>query len=221
MKNIIACSKSWFENYASTSFKKKYYFIRKKSDLNMKNLKKINPKYIFFPHWSHKVPQIILDNFECVCFHTAPLPYGRGGSPIQNLIQKKIKKAPVCALKMINKIDAGPIYCKKIISLSGNLDNIFKKIAPTIEHLIKVIIIKKLNPKEQKGKIKFFHRIKPEKSNLIQENSLLKIYDRIRMLDHDEYPRAFLKIGKYKVEFKDPILKKKHLTANVIIKKGN
>ena len=79
MKNIIACSKSWFENYASTSFKKKYYFIRKKSDLNMKNLKKINPKYIFFPHWSHKVPQIILDNFECVCFHTAPLPYGRGG----------------------------------------------------------------------------------------------------------------------------------------------
>ena len=67
---------------------KKYYFIRKKSDLNMKNLKKINPKYIFFPHWSHKVPQIILDNFECVCFHTAPLPYGRGGSPIQNLIQK-------------------------------------------------------------------------------------------------------------------------------------
>ncbi len=221
MKNVIACSKNWFENYTSTKFKKKFYFIRKKSDLNMKNLKKIKPKYIFFPHWSHKVPQIILDSFECICFHTSPLPYGRGGSPIQNLIQKKIQKAPVCALRMVAKIDAGPIYCKKVISLTGNLNEIFNRITPAIQHLIKIIIIKKPKPRKQKGKIKIFKRIKPEKSHMIKEKSLSKIYDRIRMLDHDEYPRAFLKIGKYKVEFKDPLLKKKYIVANAVIKKSN
>ena len=56
---------------------------------------------------------------------------------------------------------------------------------------------------------------------MIKEKSLSKIYDRIRMLDHDEYPRAFLKIGKYKVEFKDPLLKKKYIVANAVIKKSN
>ena len=52
------------------------------------------PKYIFFPHWSKKVDTKIVNNYECVCFHETDLPYGRGGSPIQNLIlrnQKMIK----------------------------------------------------------------------------------------------------------------------------------
>ena len=48
MKNVIACSKSWFENSASKNFKKNFYFIRKKTDLNYKKIKKINPQYIFF-----------------------------------------------------------------------------------------------------------------------------------------------------------------------------
>ncbi len=57
----------------------------------------------------------IIKNYNCICFHTAPLPYGRGGSPIQNLIKRNYKKTPICALKMSNKIDAGPIFLKKNI----------------------------------------------------------------------------------------------------------
>ena len=40
---------------------------------------------------------------------------------------KKIKKTTVCAIKMTNIFDAGPIYLKKKISLNGNLDDIFKE----------------------------------------------------------------------------------------------
>ena len=49
-----------------------------------------------------------------IVFHTAPLPYGRGGSPIQNLIVRgHISPAPVCALKMVSGLDEGPIYDKQ------------------------------------------------------------------------------------------------------------
>ena len=65
----------------------------------------------------------------CIGFHTAPLPYGRGGSPIQNLIIRNFKIAPVCAIKMTNKFDAGPIFLKEKVSLSGNLDAIFNRIS--------------------------------------------------------------------------------------------
>ena len=82
---------------------------------------------------------------------------------------------------MINKIDAGPIYCKKIISLSGNLDNIFKKIAPTIEHLIKVIIIKKLNPKKQKGKILSYKKGDVIRYDELSLNKKYKLIDLIKI----------------------------------------
>ena len=219
MKNVIACSKSWFENSASKNFKKNFYFIRKRTDLNIKKIKKINPRYIFFPHWSFKVPSKIFNNYECICFHTGPLPSGRGGSPIQNLIKRKIKQSPLCALKMVKKIDAGPIYCKKNLSLEGSLTEIFLRMTPLIQKLIKFIILNNPKPKKQKGKISYFKRIKPSESNINKEKSLLNIYNHIRMRDHDEYPRAFIKTSKFKVLFSNASLKKKFIRAEVLIKK--
>ena len=143
---LIVCSKKWFfENNEVKKFikKKNIRIIKIKKKLNIQNLKKIKPKKIFFPHWSNKVPNNIINNYECISFHTAPLPYGRGGSPIQNLILRNKKKSPVCAIKMTEKIDAGPVYCKKEISLEGNLNEIFSKIARVTLKMIKLINKKK------------------------------------------------------------------------------
>ena len=90
-KILIACSKNWFvkNKFVRIFLKKnknKFIIISKKKDLNLSNLNKINPKIIFFPHWSHIVSEKIIIKYNCICFHTSPLPYGRGGSPIQNLI---------------------------------------------------------------------------------------------------------------------------------------
>ena len=68
------------------------------------------PEYIFFPHWPWIVPQDIINNYNCVCFHMADVPYGRGGSPLQNLIALGHKKTKLTALKMIDELDAGPVY---------------------------------------------------------------------------------------------------------------
>ena len=39
------------------------------------------------------------------------------------------KKSTVCALKMTENIDAGPIFLKRKISLKGNLEEIFDRIS--------------------------------------------------------------------------------------------
>ena len=221
---IIACSKNWFlKNEKSKKFlkKKNIFLITKKNNLNIKVIKKINPKIIFFPHWSYRVNKNIFKKYKCICFHTAPLPFGRGGSPIQNLIKKNFKKSPICAVKMTEDLDAGPIYIKKVISLSGPLNKIFERISLKIFEMIKILMTKEINPKKQSGKILIFKRIKERNSEIKNELNLKKIYDKIRMLDADSYPNAFIKLGNFKILFTDPKLKKNLIECTARILKIN
>lgn len=216
-KIIIACSKEWFikdKNIQKFLKRKNLFLFKKKKAFNKKRIKKINPEIIFFPHWSYKIDKDITNNYNCICFHAAPLPYGRGGSPIQNLIKRNFKNTPVCAFKMTDKLDAGPIYLKKTISLGGNLDQIFYRIASTILKMMKILIKKNIKPKAQKGKSFVFKRIQEKESQIKNEKSILKIYNKIRMLDSEEYPQAYFKINNFKFYLSNPVLKKNTLTFN-------
>ena len=219
-KIIIACSKNWFLNNPETKkFLKKYniILITKKKKLNYRFLKKINPRKVFFPHWSYKVNDNILSSFDCICFHTAPLPFGRGGSPIQNLIIRSFKKTPVCAIKMTNDLDGGPIYLKRNISLSGNLDEIFGRISIKIIEMITLLISKNIKPKKQTGKVFIFKRIEEKKSEIKNEKNINQIYDKIRMLDANNYPKAFVKINKFKFFLTNATIKNNSIICNAKI----
>lgn len=221
-KILIACSNDWFLNskhFIKFNKNKKIFCIKEKKKLNIQNLNKINPKFIFFPHWSYKVNKSILKKFNCVCFHTAPLPYGRGGSPIQNLILKKFKKVPVCALRMTNDIDAGPIYLKENISLSGNLDEIFNRISIKIIKMIKLLIKKEIKPKKQVGKIFNFKRLKKSNSKIKKNENINEIYDKIRMLSSYDYPHAYVIKDNLKIYFTKPKFKKKMISCEAKIYK--
>ena len=140
---VVASSKDWFKQLPKSEEYNNLMLIEisTRQDLNLELLEKINPRYIFFPHWSWRVDSKIYERYECVAFHTAPLPFGRGGSPIQNLILSGIEKAPVCAFKMIETLDAGPIYETIEVSLDGTITEILLKVSICIEK----IIIKKFN----------------------------------------------------------------------------
>ena len=138
---VIASSKKWFINkITDKEIDSKYKVITQKDELNLENLVAIDPKYIFFPHWNWKVPSEIYENFECILFHIAPLPEGRGGSPIQNLILGGHSSSPLNAVQMIEEMDAGPIYMSKNIDLSGKLSEIFDRATPLIIAMINEII---------------------------------------------------------------------------------
>ena len=221
-RSVIAYSKDWFKHFPKSDEFRNLDLIEisQKEELNFEDLKKMNPRFIFFPHWNWKVGSEIYENFECVVFHTGPLPYGRGGSPIQNLILKGIERAPVCALKMTDVLDGGPIYDSLEITLDGNIEQIFSKIAKCVEELILKICRYTPIPSPQKGDVVSFRRLSYEDNELLEGYSIKELYDRIRMVDGEGYQRAYIKFGDYKFEFSDSQIVNNELFAKIRIYKN-
>jgi len=190
-----------------------------KDQLTEKALKQLNPEYIFFLHWSWIVPDEIVKKYSCVCFHMTDVPYGRGGSPLQNLIVRGHKNTKLTALKMTEGIDAGPVYLKKPLSLKGKAQDIYQRANELASKMILDIIKEDIIPNPQKGKATAFKRRTPEQGEIKNPKNLEEIYDYIRMLDADGYPRAFIEKDGFVVEFSDAELKNGKLTAQVEINK--
>jgi len=211
---IIATIKSW--NIANAeAFRRRHrnryrvFLITDKKDFTRKSIQKINPRYIFFPHWSWVISDEICKNFECVVFHMTDVPFGRGGSPLQNLVKRGIRKTKISALKVERRLDAGPVYLKRSLSLHGSAEDIYRRasqivFSDMIPHLLKY----KPMPHPQQGKVVIFERLRPEESNIPANIDLEGIYDYIRMLDAEGYPHAFLEVQRLRLESKDT--KKRH-----------
>lgn len=207
---IFATIKSWNIDNARIFAKKwkKSYRVRivdRPEDLSYKNLKLLKPTWIFFPHWSWVVSSEIHENFACILFHITDLPFGRGGSPLQNLISRGIYRTKISAVEMSDKVDAGRIYFKESLDISrGSAGEIFERVSKIIfSSMIPQIIKSSLEPEEQSGEVTYFNRLNSDSGNfnLLQPRDVDKAYDLIRMLDGEGYPRAFVKVGGLKIEF--------------------
>lgn len=175
--------------------------IQNKADLTLEFVLKAKPEYIFFPHWSWKVPAEILAASECVCFHMTDVPYGRGGSPLQNLIARGHTQTKLTALRMVEEMDAGPVYLKQDISLEGSAHEIYARAAMLSYQMMREILSKKIVPVDQVGEPTIFSRRTPEQSRIGESLDMNGIYDQIRMLDALGYPHAFIDSGTHRIEF--------------------
>ena len=157
---------------------------------------------IFFVHWSWIVDSSILENFDCICFHMTDLPYGRGGSPLQNLITRGHTDTKISAIKMTNRLDAGPIYSKRGLSLEGAAHEIFLRASKICIEMVIDIIQSNPTPIEQQGEVTVFRRLGKNDNKIdFEDPDIDKIYDIIRMLDASGYPSAWLEVGHYILEF--------------------
>jgi methionyl-tRNA formyltransferase len=202
---IILSQKSWNKSLIedlSLKTDDNWVLISSKEDFNNDNLKKINPDKIFIPHWSYIIPELIFNSYECIVFHMTDLPYGRGGSPLQNLILLGHKNTKISALQVESGIDTGDIYLKKDLSLNGTAQDIYERTNEVISDMIVEIVKTKPVPIKQEGKPTLFKRRKPLMSNMSDVESLDEVYDFIRMLDADGYPPAFLETSNCKFEFR-------------------
>ncbi len=177
--------------------------ITKPEQLNFKFLSKLNPKFLFFPHWSSKITHDIFENFECIIFHMTDLPFGRGGSPLQNLIVRGFNETKISAIKCVAELDAGPIYMKRSLTLDGTAQQIFVRASQIIEEMIVEIVKDTPQPTEQYGEAVTFKRRSHSESEINSPKSAAELYDFIRMLDCDGYPHAYINAGKFKVEFRN------------------
>jgi methionyl-tRNA formyltransferase len=176
-------------------------YINKQHNFKLEELEKLNPDKIFIPHWSYIIPNEIHENFECVVFHMTDLPFGRGGSPLQNLIVRGHKNTMISALKVVEGLDAGPIYLKKPLSLEGTAQEIFQRADEVIKEMITEIVNNNPKPLEQVGDVVNFKRRKPHESDISSLKDPSVIFDYIRMLDAEGYPKAFIETDTFKLEF--------------------
>ena len=229
MNIVIVAIKSWnisnffkleetYKNNENISFT----LITRKENFTYEKIKHINPDWIFVPHWSWIIPSKIYTNYETVIFHMTDLPFGRGGSPLQNLLSRKIYETKVSALKCVKELDAGPIYCKKPLTLFfGSADTILSNVSDIVfKDMIPYILEENPRPLQQSGKITTFKRRTPAESCIEDVDTLTKVYDYIRMLDGEGYPNAFIKTKHFTYKFSNARITKNKISANVEVSKN-
>lgn len=224
---IVASSRIWDHTNGSDALRFDKVLFASNPDELMRTIKKAAaPEWIFFTSWQWMIPDVIISNYNCVVFHMTDLPFGRGGSPLQNLIERKIYKTKITAFKPSSEMDAGDILLKKDFDISaGSAEKIYRTASHIIFfRMIPELMKGKINPVKQEGEPVIFKRRKPAESNLfiplyqMEPGNLHDLYDFIRMLDAEGYPRAFICFGDYKIEFSNAEISGEKLTGSFTIR---
>lgn len=223
-KFLLVTEKDWHDDlFNKLSIQKGQVWkrISQKNELSFNIINDFKPDWIFIPHWSYIIPSSVYLNFTCVVFHMTDLPFGRGGSPLQNLILRGYKETKISAIRVTKGLDTGDVYLKKPLVLNGKAQQIFIKASDVIHDMILEIVEKNLTPIPQSGEITLFKRRKPEDGNLFLLSSKNEIFDYIRMLDCVGYPPAFIETAHFRFEFTEAMFNNDEtIKANVrVIKK--
>lgn len=173
-----------------------------RADFTPNRLAALSPRWVFVAHWSWLIPPEIHEEHEVVIFHMTDVPYGRGGSPLQNLIARGHEATVLSALRCTSEVDAGPVYLKRPLSLHGSAEEVLLRASDLMADMIVEIVEGDCAPLPQSGEAVHFPRRSASDSNLAQASSLNEAYDLIRMLDAEGYPHAFVDVGPLRLTFR-------------------
>ena len=200
---VVAGSRPWNRPIAEAALADRpgrWVFVSKRDELTVDELERLDPDAVYFLHWSWIVPDEIVDRWECVVFHMTDVPYGRGGSPLQNLIARGHTDTMLSAIRMTPELDAGPVYDKRPLSLAGTAEAVYVRATQLAVEMICDWVDGRPEPVEQEGEPVVFSRRTPDQSRVTGDESLDELHDLIRMLDADGYPRAFVHVGDLRFE---------------------
>ena len=221
---VILSHRDWNKDLAhqlAALLHRPFHLINERKDLSVERLREIAPRYVFVAHWSYRIPEEIFQEFECIIFHMTDVPYGRGGSPLQNLILRGHESTMISGLRCVNEMDAGPVYLKRPLTLEGSAEEIYIRANGVIAEMICEIVNYEPTPVSQVGEVTAFSRRRPEDSEIPENLSPRETYDFIRMLDAPGYPRAFLQFGNSRLEFSGAQLLGESVFATVEIRYGS
>ncbi len=220
-KYIVASCKDWhrpmFDEF-SAMLPGQWEYVSTTDEL-LRAIGSDGVRYVFFLHWSWIVPPEIFQRYECICFHMTDVPYGRGGSPLQNLIAAGQIETKVSALQMVEELDAGPVYAKRDMNLSGRAEDIYLRAGRLSWEIIRSMVFNELLASPQEGPVTSFKRRKPEQSEMPRSGSLGEIHDHIRMLDAPTYPLAYITYGEFNLVFTHAEVSDGEIHAKVVIRK--
>lgn len=217
---VVASERPWNAHLAddlATRTGVDVLLLDRRDQLTVETLEAIGPRWVFVPHWSWLIPSSIHELFEVVIFHMTDLPYGRGGSPLQNLIARGHEETVISAIRCVEETDAGPVYLKRVLSLQGSAEEIFLRASKVIVGMMAELVEREPTPTAQHGEPVVFERRRPEHSDLATVNTLDEAYDLIRMMDAEGYPHAYLDLGPLRLRFRRASQRSDGLHADVHI----
>lgn len=221
MNIVIASNREWHRPHAAeiaACTGATVTYLARRDEVTAEHLAQLRPDWVFFPHWSHIIPPEIYEHFRCVIFHMTDLPFGRGGSPLQNLIARGIYETQLSAIVCTAALDAGDVYLKRPLSLHGSAEEIFLRAAALTREMIVEIAETQLTPRPQEGTPVTFRRRTPTEGNISALTKLSEVFDHIRMLDAAGYPPAFLESEHLRLAFTRASLRDGYIEANVVIR---
>lgn len=218
---VVAGSKPWNRQVFDASISRnpgRWVFFENREELTADRLAELAPRYVFFLHWSWMAPSAIVDEFECICFHMTDLPFGRGGTPLQNLIARGYRETILTAFRMTDEVDAGPVYLKHPLGLDGSAQEIYLRATEVAADMIARIVADEPEPVPQTGEVTYFSRRNPAHSEITADiGDLERLHDHIRMLDAESYPPAFIRLGPFTLSFRKSVLSEGRIRAEVEI----
>jgi methionyl-tRNA formyltransferase len=201
MKKILCVSyRSWaikiFDMLEESMSDHDFKIIRSKEDYSDEQLFEFDPDLVLWYGWSWKIPLEIINKYDCLCLHPSPLPKYRGGSPIQNQIINNEKVSAVTIFKMNEGFDDGDIIFQAPISLSGGVEDVFKRMEEIGFSATYSLISSGYSlTKQDHLEASVYKRRKQSDSEITIDEITNKpaeyIYNKIRML-RDPYPNAYI-----------------------------
>ena len=149
-----------------------------------------------------KEPYLSLPAYGMVFFHETPLPEGKGNSPIQWTVFNKRPNLTVTAFKVTESMDAGTILYQYNMSLSSSdtLEILEKKrkigIKKCFEGILEELKQGYIVLRTQTGQDSISAKRTPEDSELDPGETLLSLWDKIRVCNNEEFPAFFKLKGK-------------------------
>jgi methionyl-tRNA formyltransferase len=190
---VLLTSRPWNEELAprlAAALGAEVRLVTHPAQLTVELLRTFEPHWVLAPHWSSIIPAEIYAAFRVVIFHMTDLPYGRGGSPLQNLIVAGHAETVICALHCEAGLDTGPVYLRAPLSLEGSAREIFLRAREVIFEMAVRLVREDPTPTPQVGEPVHFRRRRPADGVINALDTVDQVYDFIRMLDCDGYPPA-------------------------------
>lgn len=154
------------------------------------------------------VPTSILEHpkYGCVNLHGSLLPKYRGGAPIQRAIMNGDKQSGMTLMKMVQKMDAGPVMAESVIDIepADNSTTLFEKMGDHAaillkEHLETLLSGQAIFVEQDEKEATFAPIIKREEEHIDLSQTDQQIIDHIRGLSLDPGAYVLAKNKKLKI----------------------
>ena len=229
-------SKGYFRSIKEISQKNNLIYINPKNINNKRiqlKIKKINPDIMILVGYSQNIlseETFKIPKFGTINLHASPLPYYRGGSPLNWMIINGEKEIGISIIQVDNGIDTGPILAQKFFKLSSNetINKLIRRVNKFYPILLRKTLkkinklqIKKIIQNRNKGT--YFPKRKPEDGEIkFNIHTSLNIDRLVRALQYP-YPGAYFYYKKIKIYIYQVTINKTDFSAipGTIIKYNN